>query len=55
MTAKAVAFNVQKFARLMGATLIVATTHEDLKAELAPNLYVHKRFQDKVLVEVSNA
>lgn len=55
VTAKAVAFNVQKFARLMGATLIVATTHEDLKAELAPNLYVHKRFQDKVLVEASNA
>lgn len=54
VTAKSVAFNVQKFARKVGCTLIVATTHEDLKAELAPNLYVHKRFQDKVNIEVPN-
>ena len=51
-TAKAVAFNVQKFVRRCGATLIVATTHEDMRLELAPNLYIHKRFQDKVAVEV---
>lgn len=53
VTAKAVAFNVQKFARLVGATLIVATTHEDLKSELAPNVYVHKRFQDKIKMETA--
>lgn len=54
VTAKTVAFNVQKFARLMEATLIVATTHEDLHAELAPNVYVHKRFQDKIKLEMEN-
>lgn len=54
VTAKAVAFSVQKFVRLKGATLIVATTHEDLRAELAPDLYVHKRFQDKIMVEAAN-
>ena len=53
-TAKAVAISVQKFVRACGATLIVATTHEDLKSELAPNLYIHKRFQEKVLVETGS-
>lgn len=47
-TAKVVAFNLQKQARRVGATVIVATTHRDLLEELAPNLLVDKRYQDKV-------
>lgn len=52
-TAKAVALNVRRFAASVGATLIVATTHKDLREELAPTLYVDKRFKDKILVEVT--
>jgi uncharacterized protein len=50
VTAKAVAFNLQKVARTAGKTLIVATTHTDLKDELGPNLIVTKRFREKVEV-----
>ena len=48
MTAKIVAFNMQKIARQMGKTLLVATTHIDLVKELGPNLIVHKRFHNRV-------
>ena len=50
-TAKVVAFNLQKFARKCGATVIVATTHKDLRDELAPNVYIDKRFKEKLLIE----
>ncbi|UKL14910.1 ABC transporter [Pseudomonas phage hairong] len=52
-TAKLVAFNLRKFALKVGATIIVATTHKDLREELAPTLYVDKRYKEKVLIEVS--
>lgn len=52
-TAKLVAFNLRKFALKVGATIIVATTHKDLRDELAPTLYVEKRYKEKVLIEVS--
>jgi len=48
VTAKIVAFSLQKHARKEGKTLIVATTHEDLLEELGPSLVVKKRFRDKV-------
>lgn len=51
VTAKVIAFNCQKVARANGKTLMVATTHTDLKDELAPNLTVTKRFREKVVVE----
>lgn len=50
-TARVVAFNMRKFAKACGATLIVATTHKDLRDELAPTLYVDKRFKDKIDIE----
>lgn len=53
ITAKAIAFNLQKYARKVGATLIVATTHLDLKGELGPNVYVEKYFKAKVKVETN--
>ncbi len=48
VTAKAVAFNAQKLARSRRTTLLVATTHTDLEAELGPDLTVTKRFQNRV-------
>jgi ABC-type ATPase with predicted acetyltransferase domain len=47
-TARIVAFSLQKLARKMGKTLIVATTHTDLVEELGPDLTIHKRYHDRV-------
>ena len=47
-TAKVVSFNLQKVARKAGKTVIVATTHTDLKDELAPSLMISKRYHDRV-------
>lgn len=52
-TAKVVAFNLQKMARKRGVTLIVATTHKDLKDELGPNLYIDKRYQENIHIETN--
>lgn len=48
VTAKVVAFNLQKVARKAGKTLILATTHTDMIDELGPDLIVRKRFQDRI-------
>lgn len=48
ITAKLVAFNLQKQARRCGATVAVATTHKDLMDELGPDLYIDKSYQDRV-------
>lgn len=52
--AKVIAFSMQKAARRAGATLMVATTHTDLVEDLAPDLYIEKRFREKVLVDARN-
>lgn len=51
VTAKCVAFNMQKVARALGKTLIIATTHTDLVDELGASLKVTKRFREKVEIE----
>ncbi|MGE8141865.1 ATP-binding cassette domain-containing protein [Novosphingobium sp. NPDC080210] len=51
VTAKIVAWNLAKVARAHQKTLIVATTHTDLKDELAPSLTVTKRFHDRIKIE----
>lgn len=51
VTAKIVAWNLSKIARHYGKTLIVATTHTDLRDELAPSLAITKRFHDRIRVE----
>lgn len=51
VTAKIVAWNIAKAARHFGKTLIVATTHEDLKEELAPDVSIKKRFHEQIVVE----
>lgn len=48
VTAKAIAFNLQKIARLRGKTFMVATTHTDLVDELGPDLSVYKEFKERV-------
>jgi ABC-type ATPase with predicted acetyltransferase domain len=48
VTAKVVAYNMQKIARKMKATLIVATTHTDLVDELGPNLMIEKHYMDRI-------
>ena len=50
VTAKVVAFSMQKYARKLGKMLLVATTHTDLETELAPNLLIEKYFREKVEV-----
>lgn len=49
--AKIIAYTLQKTARQVGATLLVATTHTDMVADLAPSLYIEKRYREKILVE----
>lgn len=50
VTAKVIAFNVAKVARRAGKTLMVATTHSDMLEELAPSLFIEKRFREKVQI-----
>jgi hypothetical protein len=50
VTAKVLAFNLQKIARSVGATVIVATTHGDMVPDLAPSLVIEKRYREKVKI-----
>lgn len=52
-TAKVIAFSTQKLARSLGKTLMVATTHTDLKDELGPSLTITKRFRERVDLETA--
>lgn len=54
VTAKVVAFSVGRAARKAGATLLVATTHEDLIEELAPTVTVRKLYRERVSVTASH-
>lgn len=51
--AKVIAFSVQKAARAAGKTLIVATTHTDMVPDLAPSLFVSKRYREKLRIETA--
>lgn len=51
VTARVIAFNIQKVARAHNKTLMVATTHTDMKDELAPDLMITKRFRERVDIE----
>jgi hypothetical protein len=50
VTAKVLAFNLQKVARKAGATLLVATTHTDMVEDLAPTLFIEKRYREKIKI-----
>lgn len=51
-TAKVVAYNMGRAARAAKATLIVATTHTDLKEELGPTITVTKHYRERLKVEI---
>lgn len=50
-SAKVIAFSLQKVARKVGATLLVATTHTDMVHDLSPDLVINKRFREKLLIQ----
>lgn len=50
VAARVIAYSVQKTARAVGATLIVATTHTDMVEDLGPDLYIEKRYREKLRV-----
>jgi GNAT superfamily N-acetyltransferase len=52
-SARIVAFNVQKIARQMSRSVIVATSHLDLSEDLKPNVHIHKRFGKEISVNYS--
>jgi ABC-type ATPase with predicted acetyltransferase domain len=54
VTAKVIAYNIQKTARKIGATLVVATTHRDMVDDLDPDLYIEKRYREKVKIELKD-
>ena len=51
VTAQVVASNLQRAARKVGATVIVATTHEDLKNALRPSVQITKHYKERVKVD----
>jgi uncharacterized protein len=51
ISAKVIAYSIQKTARIKGATVIVATTHTDMVEDLAPDVYVNKRFREKLVIQ----
>ncbi|EIW8528450.1 MULTISPECIES: ATP-binding cassette domain-containing protein [Klebsiella] len=51
VTAQVVASNLQRAARKVGATVIVATTHEDLVNALRPSVQITKHFKERVKVD----
>lgn len=52
--AKVIAFSVQKTARKTGTTLIVATTHTDMVEDLGPDLFIDKRYREKLRIETGS-
>lgn len=51
VTAQVVASNLQCAARKAGATVMVATTHEDLKNALRPDVQITKHYKERVKVD----
>lgn len=49
--AKVIAFSLQKAARRLGTTVLVATTHTDMVPDLCPDLKITKRFREKVRID----
>jgi uncharacterized protein len=50
-SAKVIAYALQKTARKVGATVIVATTHTDIVEDLQPSLFINKRYREKLHIE----
>ncbi len=50
-SAKVIGYALQKTARKVGATVIVATTHTDIVEDLQPSLFIEKRYREKLRIE----
>lgn len=53
-TAKIISFNLQKIARKLNKTIILATTHTDLREDLNPNIYIYKAYNDEIITDYMN-
>lgn len=53
-TAKVISYNLQRIARKVNATVIVATTHNDMVEDLNPNITIDKRYREKVSIVKSD-
>jgi ABC-type ATPase with predicted acetyltransferase domain len=53
--AKIIAYSVQKTARKVGTTVIVATTHTDMVPDLSPDLFIEKRYREKLRIETQES
>lgn len=53
--AKIIAYSIQKTARKVGATVIVATTHTDMVHDLQPSLFIEKRYREKLRIETQES
>ena len=51
ITAKVVSYNLQKMARRLGKTFMIATTHTELTEDLNPSLTIVKRFREKIEIK----
>lgn len=51
VTAKIISNNLQRAARNAGATVIVATTHDDILDALKPNLTITKMYKEKLKID----
>lgn len=49
--AKVIAYSVQKTARKTGVTVVVATTHTDMVPDLDPDIFIEKKYREKLRVE----
>lgn len=54
VSACVIAYSIQKTARKCGATVLVATTHSDMVADLDPDLFIEKRFREKIVIKAKN-
>lgn len=52
--AKVIAYSVQKTARKVGATVVVATTHTDMVDDLQPSLFIEKRYREKLRIDTGS-
>ena len=55
ITAKVLAFNVQKWARKMGKMVAIATPHQDLVTDFNPNILVYKGFGETAQIHYFDA
>lgn len=53
-TAKIVAYNLQKIARKLNKTVIVATTHTDLFEEIRPTVHIVKGYESDIVINYYN-